>query len=550
MRIALAQINPIVGDIAGNTQAIARTIDAARQDGADLIVFGELSVVGYPPRDLLRKKRFIADNVAAVEELARHCTGITALVGFVRENPTHAGRPLQNAAALLADGRVQSIHVKSLLPTYDVFDETRYFEPGPPATCIDIAGVRVGLSICEDLWDAEALGRELYGEDPIDRLKADGAEIIINMAASPFHMGKAAMREELFARQAARLDLPIVYVNQVGGNDELIFDGSSCVVDPAGRILGRAKAFDEDLLLIDLSGETPGRCENRPDGLDGLSAALKLGLRDYVRKCGFSSVVLGLSGGIDSAVVAVLAADALGPDNVLALAMPSRYSSDHSLTDAEALAQRVGINYREIPIETMHAAYEQALGQALEGGNAEIAGENVQARIRGNLVMAFSNAMGHLPLATGNKSELSVGYCTLYGDMAGGLAPIGDVLKTLVFDLARQLNAEAGTDRIPTSTLTKPPSAELKPNQFDQDKLPPYDLLDAILKRYIEDDSTADMIIDEGLDTPTVRQVVAMVDATEYKRKQAPPTLKVTPRAFGTGRRMPIAQRYVTKDTS
>lgn len=550
MRIALAQINPIVGDIAGNTAAIARTIDAARQGGADLVVFGELSVIGYPPRDLLRKKRFIADNVAAVEELAGRCTGIAAMVGFVRENPAQSGRPLQNAAALLADGRVQSVHIKSLLPTYDVFDETRYFEPGPPAECISIAGRRVGLSVCEDLWDAEALGRELYGQDPIDRLKADGAEIIINMAASPFHMGKAQMREELFARQAARLSLPIVYVNQVGGNDELIFDGGSCTVDAAGRVLGRAKAFDEDLLLIDLAGESPGRCEPRPGDLDGLSAALKLGLRDYVGKCGFSSVVLGLSGGIDSAVVAVLAADALGGDNVLALAMPSRYSSDHSLTDAEALARNVGIDYREIPIEVIHKAYEQALGRSLEGGNAETAGENVQARIRGNLVMAFSNAMGHLPLATGNKSELSVGYCTLYGDMAGGLAPIGDVLKTVVFELARQLNAEAGADRIPANILTKPPSAELKPNQFDQDKLPPYDLLDAILKRYIEADSTADIIIGDGLDEQTVRQVVAMVDATEYKRKQAPPALKVTPRAFGAGRRMPIAQRYVTKENS
>ena len=464
MRIALAQIDPVVGDIAGNSAAIARTIDAARDGGADLVVFGELSVVGYPPRDLLRKKRFIADSVAAVEDLAGRCDGISALVGFVRENPDHTGRPLQNAAALLADGQVQSVHVKSLLPTYDVFDETRYFEPGPPATCIDVAGLRVGLSICEDLWDAEALGRQLYGEDPIDRLKADGAEIIINMAASPFHVGKAAMREDLFARQAARLGVPLVYVNQVGGNDELIFDGSSCVVDAGGQVIGRARAFDEDLLLIDTDAASPGRCEARPDGLDGLSAALKLGLRDYVGKCGFSSVVLGLSGGIDSAVVAVLAADALGAGNVLALAMPSRYSSDHSLTDAAALAANVGLAYREIPIEVMHRAYEEALGEGLEGGNAEIAGENIQARIRGNLVMAFSNAYGHLPLATGNKSELSVGYCTLYGDMAGGLAPIGDVLKTVVFDLARQLNVEAGCDRIPASIIIKFFSVELKPD--------------------------------------------------------------------------------------
>jgi len=544
MRIALAQINPTVGDIASNAEAIARTIDQARQHGAEVVVFGELSVVGYPPRDLLRKKRFVADSTAAVARLAEHCDGITALVGFVRENPNAAGRPLQNAAAVLEDRRVKHVHVKTLLPTYDVFDETRYFEPGPPAACIDIAGCRVGLSICEDLWDADALGRQLYGQDPIDRLKHDGAEIIINMAASPFHVDKSALREALFARQAKRLGVPVVCVNQVGGNDELVFDGGSCVLGASGRLLGRARAFAEDLLVVDPDDPDPARCEERGDGAAGLSRALKLGLRDYVRKCGFERVVLGLSGGIDSAVVATLAADALGGHNVLALAMPGRYSSDHSLTDARALADNLGIVLREVPIETMHRAYEQVLGEALADGNHQIADENIQARIRGNVVMAFSNAFGTLPLATGNKSELSVGYCTLYGDMAGGLAPIGDVLKTGVFALARQLNAEAGTDRIPASILTKPPSAELKPGQVDQDKLPPYDLLDAILTRYIEEDVTSDVIMAGGQDEAVVRQVVAMVDAAEYKRTQAPPTLKVTPRAFGAGRRMPIAQRY------
>ena len=550
MRIALAQLDPIVGDIAGNTASIARTIELAHHRGADLVVFGELSVVGYPPRDLLRKRRFVADSAAAVEALASRCDGIAAVVGFVRENPDRTGRPLQNAAALLADRKVRHVHVKTLLPTYDVFDETRYFEPGPCAGCIDIAGLRVGLTVCEDLWDAEALGRQLYGQDPVDTLKRDGADIIINMAASPFHMDKAALREQLFARQAKRLSVPVVYVNQVGGNDELVFDGGSCVLAASGRLLGRAAAFGEDLLLIDPADETPGRCEDRPDSLAGLSQALKLGLRDYVLKCGFTSVVLGLSGGIDSAVVATLAADAIGKDNVHALAMPSRFSSDHSLTDAKALADNLGIDYHQIPIEVVHEAYERALGSSLAGGNTAIAAENIQARIRGNLVMAFSNAFGYLALATGNKSELSVGYCTLYGDMAGGLAPIGDVLKTAVFELGHQLNAEADCLRIPPSILTKPPSAELKPNQFDQDKLPPYDLLDVILKRYIEDDVTADTIIADGLDEATVRQVVAMVDATEYKRRQAPPALKVTPRAFGTGRRMPIAQRYVTREGS
>jgi len=471
--------------------------------------------------------------------------GIAALVGFVRANPDPSGRRLQNAAALLDDGAIRHVQVKSLLPSYDVFDETRYFQPGPKPTCFQVAGRRVGLTICEDLWDAAALGRELYDEDPVALLRRDGASLLINMAASPFHVDKARLREALFARQARRENVPIVYVNQVGGNDELIFDGGSCVLCPAGEVIARAAAFREDLLVVDTEGPR-ARCEGPAEGMAALSAALKLGLRDYVYKCGFRSVVLGLSGGIDSAVVATLAADALGKDNVQALAMPSRYSSEHSLTDAAALAGNFGIGYRVVEIEPMHRAYEASLGEALAGEAGQVAAENVQARIRGNVVMAFSNAFGHLPLATGNKSELSVGYCTLYGDMTGGLAPIGDVLKTSVLELAEQLNTEAGAERIPRRIRAKPPSAELKPGQLDQDKLPPYDLLDPILARYIEQDRTAEEIIAEGFAAEQVRRVVAMVDAAEYKRKQAAPVLKVTPRAFGAGRRMPIAQRYVS----
>ncbi len=507
------------------------------------MVFGEMSVVGYPPRDLLRRERFVADSVAAVEKLAAQCRGISVLVGYVMPTPGQAGRPLRNAAAMLADGKVKHVHVKALLPTYDVFDETRYFQPGPEADCIDLFERRVGLSICEDLWDAEALGRQLYGAAPIEHLAKSGAEIVINMAASPYQMGKARLRDDLFARQAKRSGAAIVYVNQVGGNDELVFDGGSCVVSSGGKVLARAKSFEEDLLIVDMAAAS-GRCEPVADEIARLSAAIKLGLRDYVRKCGFKSVVLGLSGGIDSAVVATLAADAIGPENVHALAMPSRYSSDHSLTDAEVLAMNLGINYYVVPIESMHAAYEKSLVDILNSGQADVAAENVQARIRGNLVMAMSNAAGHLPLATGNKSELSVGYCTLYGDMCGGLAPIGDVLKTVIYRLARQLNAEAAGQRIPENTLVKPPSAELKPNQFDQDKLPPYDVLDEILRRYIELDMTADEIIADGLDKKTVQRVLRMVDMAEHKRKQAAPVLKVTARAFGTGRRIPIAQRY------
>jgi NAD+ synthetase len=615
MKIALAQLNPIVGDIAGNTAKMSQYIDRAAAEGAELVVFAELSVVGYPPRDLLRKDHFIADNLAAVETLAKRCTKIAALVGFARPTPSGSGRPLQNCAALLGEGKIIHVHAKSLLPTYDVFDETRYFEPGgatgkcgmgvPPMSITGILPVStsttstssslaeqqqqqrhgqdardthgqdghathgqdahatsheamsladVGISICEDLWDPTALGRPLYSEDPIAELMRQKAKIIINMAASPYHIGKATLKESLFARQAKRAGVPIVYVNQVGGNDELIFDGGSCVISAEGKIVARAKSFEEDLLIADLDAcadhgqdahaTHTNRCEPQQSSMQRLWQALKLGLRDYVTKCGFKSAVLGLSGGIDSAIVAALAADALGPDNVYALAMPSRYSSDHSLTDAQRLAESLGIHYQVLPIEPVHAAYCAALDAALKGGDTATADENVQARIRGNIIMAWSNAFGHLALATGNKSELSTGYCTLYGDMAGGLAVIGDVFKTNVFRLARQVNTDAGRERIAQSIIDKPPSAELKPNQFDQDKLPPYDLLDRILERYVERDRTARQIIEEGFDPAVVNYVVRLVDYSEYKRKQAAPVLKATARAFGTGRRMPIAQRY------
>ena len=550
MRIALGQFNPVVGDITGNCGRMAEFIARAVETGAELVVFGELSVVGYPPRDLLRKDGFVAESVAAVESLAGRCSSIAALVGFVRPTPRGPGRALQNAAALLGDGKVQQVHAKTLLPTYDVFDETRYFAPGDAPKCIDYGGMKIGVSICEDLWDPRSLGRELYDADPVGQLVQAGADIIINLAASPYEFGKAPRREELFARQAARCGAPIVYVNQVGGNDELIFGGDSCVIGSDGKIIARAKAFEEDLLVVDLPSENrrpAGRCEAPGEEMERLWSALKLGLRDYVRKCGFSSVVLGLSGGIDSAVVAVLAAEALGAKNVHALAMPSRYSSDHSLTDAKQLAENLGINCLTIPIEPLHAAYEQAIGPLLAGGQTDIAAENIQARIRGNLLMAWSNAFGHLPLATGNKSELSVGYCTLYGDMCGGLAPIGDVLKTQVYELARRVNAERPDPIIPESILTKPPSAELKPNQTDQDKLPAYEILDEVLRRYVEQDRTAGEIMAEGISASAelVHRVVRMVDLAEYKRQQAAKVLKVSPRAFGMGRRMPIAQRFV-----
>jgi len=547
MRIALGQLNPIVGNIAGNVEKIGETIARSADARADLVVFGELSVTGYPPRDLLRKEHFVRDSVEGINTLAAQCTDIAALVGYVRPVEGEAASGLENAAALLYGGRVQDVHVKTLLPTYDVFDESRYFRAGAGPRCGEIADRKIGVTICEDLWDPEALDGRGYSRDPIAELTEQSPEIIINMSASPFEMHKRSKREELFVRQAKRTGATIVWVNQVGGNDELIFDGSSCAISPSGDLLARGRSFQEDLLIVDTEAP-PARCEPLEGVLAQVSAALKLGLRDYVRKCGFTSVVLGLSGGLDSSVVAVLAAEAIGPENVFTISMPSRHSSPSSLSDAEQLAKQLKVNHQVIPIESMHASFEHALPQAFASTRGEVAGENIQARIRGNIIMAVSNAFGHLPLATGNKSELATGYCTLYGDMCGGLAPIGDLLKTDVYALGEQLNAETDSPRISDEILTKPPSAELKPHQTDQEKLPPYDLLDPILRQYIEMDKTAEEIIAEGSDPETVREVVRMVDLAEYKRKQAAPVLKVTARAFGTGRRMPVAQRYHSEE--
>ena len=544
MRIALAQLDPIVGDIAGNARRIAEAIKRAGAAGADVAVFSELSLCGYPPRDLLLKSAFIEQNLRAIEDLARQCTTTAALVGFARPSDKPTGRRLYNAAALLAGGRVAGVHVKSLLPTYDVFDETRYFEPGPAPEALELPAGRLGVTICEDLWDPMALGRQLYSEDPAAALAGLNVDVIINMSASPYQVDKLATKRSLLARQARRVGKPIVYVNQVGGNDELIFDGASWAVDAEGRRIAQCRRFEEDLVIVDLASPPAEPPPEVPDGIAALKLALELGLRDYVHKCGFTNVVLGLSGGVDSALVAVLAADALGPSNVLALSMPSRYSSEHSKSDAAALAKNLGIRYEAVPIESMHAAGEAGLAEIFAGTTPGLAEENLQARIRGAVVMAVSNKFGHLALTTGNKSELSTGYCTLYGDMCGGLAVIGDVPKTSVYALCRYINQQAGGQRIPEGILTKPPSAELKPNQTDQDTLPPYDLLDEILARYVEQEKDVSQIAAEGFDAELVRRIARMVDRSEYKRRQGAPTLKVTGRAFGTGRRLPIAQRY------
>ncbi|MFI5381873.1 MAG: NAD+ synthase, partial [Tepidisphaerales bacterium] len=555
MKIALAQINPTVGDIAGNTRKILEYIGRAESAGAHTVVFPELCLTGYPPKDLLLKPKFVDDNLRALEQIAGSVESIHAIVGFAQRNPDPVGRPLHNAVALLHAGRIVSQHFKTLLPTYDVFDETRYFEPGPADQrnqLVRIGDMPVGLSICEDLWNDERLiARRLYHQNPIADLHAAGAQLMINSSASPFVVGKHDFRIELFSAQAKQFGRPLVYVNQVGGNDELVFDGNSVVFDAQGTLIAQAKDFQEDLLVVDIpvgsaSRTMPERSAVRTlrhsQGIESIHKALVLGLRDYLRKCGFKSAVLGLSGGIDSAVTCALAAAALGPDKVVGVAMPSRFSSDHSVADARTLAHNLGVQFHIVPIEPMHAAYEatvypQFAQKAVRGADPtdaeNLTDQNVQARVRGGILMAFSNRFGHLLLTTGNKSELAVGYCTLYGDMCGGLAVISDVPKTTIYELAEFINRQAGRDLIPRNSISKPPSAELRPNQTDQDSLPPYDLLDAILHRYVEEEKSAAEIVKEGFDTPTVLRVIKLCDRSEYKRRQAAPGLKVTSRAFG-----------------
>jgi len=549
MRIALGQINSLVGDIEGNTARIIKGIEAARAADADLVVFPELAVFGYPPQDLVMRRDMVRRNVEAVEQIAAYCREITACVGFVQPDPSDAGKGIYNAAAICAGGKITATYAKMLLPTYDVFDEWRHFNAGRQVCVTPVRGStssrRIGLSICEDLWNDEQFeGRRVYGVDPIEMSVRAGAEILINLSASPFRVGKIAQREKLFARQAREHKVPLIYVNSVGGNDDLVFDGASLVFDAQGRITGRARAFAEDLVIADFSTDGPIRSEEYPADMESIRQALILGTRDYLHKCGFKQAVIGLSGGIDSAVTAAIAADALGPDCIHGVALPSRFSSDHSIADAREVARRLGVDFQIIPIETVHRACEEALRPAFTGHAPNLAEENLQARIRGNLIMALSNKFGWLPLTTGNKTELSVGYCTLYGDMCGGLAVISDVPKTMVYHLARHINTIDPRMPIPQHTIDKPPSAELRDNQTDQDTLPPYDLLDAILELHIEQDLPASDIVARGFDAPTVRRVLRMVETSEYKRKQAAIGIKVTSRAFGSGRRMPIAARF------
>jgi NAD+ synthetase len=554
MKIAVAQIDYTIGAFEANLAAMTTAAERARLQGADLMVFTELATVGYPPGDLLERPDFVTENLEQLARVARLTDSrMGILVGYVDRNPSGTGKPLHNAAALCRDGEVVDRIFKCLLPTYDVFDEARYFEPGTEARVLDFKGVRIGVSICEDVWfDPDRDGRSLYTRDPVREHIEAGAQLLVNISASPFELGKAGERRDLVRRYARDAGRFFVYANQVGGNDELVFDGHSMVFDGTGAVVAGARDFAEDLLFYDLPdvalgaqrGVSGGAGELRPvaAGRDAEAlAALELGLRDYVRKCGFDSVVLGLSGGIDSALTAVIAARALGPERVLGVAMPTRYSSPGSLTDAEGLAKNLGIAYRVLPIDDIFESYLRGLAGEFAGLPEDVTEENIQARIRGAVLMALSNKLGHMLLATGNKSELAVGYCTLYGDMCGGLAVISDVPKTLVYDLARFVNRDA--EVIPSATLTKPPSAELRPDQSDQDSLPPYDVLDHIIEAWVEDHRSVEEIIAEGLDPDVVAHVVRLITRSEHKRRQAAPGLKITAKAFGSGRRYPIAAR-------
>jgi NAD+ synthetase len=543
VRLALAQINTTIGDLSGNVDRAARALSEAASRGADLVVLPELTLSGYPPLDLVDRTAFVRANTEALERLAREAPAQPAVVGFVGQSDHDTGKAATNAAAVLVGGRIVAVRTKTLLPTYDVFDESRHFQPAAANEPVDIAGLPVGITICEDMWNDRLFWpRPLYGVDPVEGLAAAGAKLLLNLSASPFSAGKQGFRREMLAATARRHGVPLGYVNLVGGNDQLIFDGRSLVFDAEGRILAEGKAFEEDIVVVGLDAPPLDPPAALPDDISDIRTALELGLRDYVRKCGLSRVVFGLSGGIDSALTAALAASALGPANVTAIYMPSTFSSDLSGEDASRLAGNLGIDFHIVPIERMRASAEGSLEPLFMGTEPGVAEENIQARLRGMIVMAYANKHGCLPLATGNKSELAVGYCTLYGDMVGGLAVIGDLPKTTVYRLAEHFNKDS--EIIPRSTVERAPSAELKLNQTDQDILPPYDVLDGILNLYIEKNCDLDEIVAAGYEPETVREVLRMVDRAEFKRRQAPITLRVTGKAFGSGRRLPVAQRW------
>lgn len=567
LRLGLGQINATVGDLAGNTAKIKEYIDQARELGVDLLAFPEMALTGYPPEDLLLKPQFVEDNRRYLQEIVAHCQGIAVVVGFV-----DAKEDLYNAAAVIHDGQMAGVYYKNYLPNYGVFDENRYFQAGRESPIYTIAGVNIGVNICEDIW---------YPTGPTTYQVQGGAEVVVNISSSPYYAGKSQLRQKMLVTRAADEAVLVAYVNMVGGQDELLFDGQSIIVDERGELLARGKAFEEDLVVADLDidrvfhsrlhdprrrkerleGEKPHRIvvsTSRPDAsrppltptitplldpAEEVYRALVLGTRDYVRKNGFKRVIIGLSGGVDSALVATIASDALGPENVTGVAMPSLYSSPKSRADAKALAKNLGIELKTIPITPLFKQYLKTLEPSFRGTKPGVAEENIQARIRGNLLMALSNKFGWLVLTTGNKSELATGYATLYGDMAGGFAVLKDVPKTLVYKLAQFRNGRKWKP-IPRATFLRPPTAELRPDQKDSDTLPPYETLDPILQAYVEGDRSQEEIVAQGFDRRTVERVVEMVDRNEYKRRQAPPGIKITPRAFGKDRRLPITSRY------
>jgi NAD+ synthase (glutamine-hydrolysing) len=559
MKIGFAQINATVGDLSGNRELIIGAYERLAAAGADLVLTPELAITGYPPQDLVFKSRFVLENLAVLEKLHARVGEAALLVGFVDRNEGR-GKPFRNATALLERGKPIRKAYKSLLPTYDVFDEDRYFEPAGRVEPFDVHGKKIGVTICEDIWTEHYLPRPLYDVEPVHSLVEQGAEIIVNLSSSPFSLHKPAIRYEMVAGLARAHHRPICYCNLVGGNDQLVFDGNSFAVNSAGNLIAQLAAFREDEKIVDTDSTTTIEFHEGKTP-EELFAALSLGIRDYFRKCNFHSAVVGLSGGVDSAVTAAIAVDGLGAENVVGVSMPSPYSSRGSVDDARALARNLGIKFLEIPITDAFRDFKSQFKEIFKGLPENETEENMQPRLRAMTLMALSNKFGHLVLSTGNKSELAVGYCTIYGDMAGGLAVISDVPKTMVYELARWINSDyaarpgqkgdppspgsGAAGIIPRSTIEKAPSAELKPNQKDQDTLPPYEILDQILHLYVEENLSARDIIARGFDDKTVRWVQRRVDLNEYKREQAAPGLKVTSRAFGIGRKMPIAQKYV-----
>lgn len=560
----IAQLNPVIGDLLGNCDRILTAVQKLAKQGVQLVLTPELSICGYPPRDLLMNHQFVRDMGTAIAELASKLPpDVAVLVGTVSVNPQanqSGGKPLFNSAALLQDGRVQQVFHKRLLPTYDVFDEDRYFAVGNGSNVFTLnlkggASLNIGVTICEDIWNDEKFwGKRNYADDPVAELATNHElDLLLNLSASPYAVGKQKLRESMLSHSAIMHNLPLLYANQVGANDDLIFDGRSMAFNSQGKIIARGKGFEEDLLIINLDEVSLDLSRYESDDAE-IFAALVLGVRDYVQKCRFRQVVIGLSGGIDSALVAAIAAEAIGKENVLGVLMPSPYSSAHSITDAIALAQNLGISTQTIPIQPMMEAFDASLSNLFAGQTSDVTEENLQSRIRGSLLMAISNKFGHLLLSTGNKSEVSVGYCTLYGDMNGGLAAIADVPKTRVFSICEWLNRtssllmikQENSEVIPVNIITKPPSAELKPDQLDQDSLPPYDILDDILHKLINQHLAAAEISATGHDPAIIDHVVRLVKIAEFKRRQAAPGLKITNRAFGSGWRMPIASKVTS----